>query len=78
MANAKPKAAVAEKLPRAISRANVRRVAETWFALFEGYSHDLIDREASDNENVEKLDTAVKLADRAMELFEERWPGVYL
>lgn len=50
--------------------------AELWLELFMDFSSRLID-DATGNA-LSKLDTAKELADRALEIYETRWPGAKL
>ena len=54
-------------------RRNTRFIKELWTGLFEGYSTQLLDPEKNVEDNQDSLRDAAKLADLAIELYEERW-----
>ena len=72
MPRKKPTAKAPTPFPRRLPRipTQVQRSAELWLDLFMAFSHEA--------ETPGHLDTARILADRALEIFESRWPGVKL
>ena len=72
MPRKKPTAKAPAPIPRRLPRVPIQKQhrAELWLDLFMAFNHEA--------ETLGHLDHARILADRALEIFESRWPGVKL
>lgn len=66
------------RAPRLPSR--MQGSADLWLEMFMGFTHALIQETSSSRlpQALTLLDTAKELSDRALEIFETRWPGADL
>lgn len=76
----KPSTRAPRPFPRRLPRVptQVQRSAELWLEFYLGFAGQLIQDVDGVDRQLVLLDRAALLANKALELFEERWPGVKL